>query len=91
MSVQVQNAVPALTKNQRNLYRYYLAHMKRHPHTPCYVPKNPMTAMTNEDGLTKLGAYIKIIDSLEKLNLITTDRTADNYTGWIILPPTFKQ
>ena len=31
--------------------------------------------------------YIKIIDSLEALNLISTDRTADNYTGWIILPP----
>jgi hypothetical protein len=31
--------------------------------------------------------YIKVIDSLEELNLIRTDRTADNYTGWIMLPP----
>ena len=87
MSTQVLNAVPPLTKNQRNLYRYYLAHIKRHPDTPCYVPKNPMTSMNNVPGMTKLQAYIKIIDSLENLNLIRTDRSADNYTGWIILPP----
>jgi hypothetical protein len=101
MSTQVLNAVPPLSKNQRNLYRYYLAHVKRHPRTPCYVPKNPMTSMNNEPGMTKLQAYIKIIDSLENLNLayikiidslenlnlIRTDRSADNYTGWIILPP----
>jgi hypothetical protein len=87
MSTQVLNAVPPLSKNQRNLYRYYLAHMKRHPNTPCYVPRNPMTSMNNIPGMTKLDAYIKIIDSLEKLKLISTDRSADNYTGWIILPP----
>ena len=87
MSTQVLNAVPPLTKNQRNLYRYYLAHVKRHPNTPCYVPRNPMTSMNNIPGMTKLDAYIKIIDSLEKLKLISTDRSADNYTGWIILPP----
>jgi hypothetical protein len=46
-----------------------------------------MTSMNNIPGMTKLDAYIKIIDSLEKLNLISTDRSADNYTGWIILPP----
>ena len=80
MSIQLQNHVPTLTANQRNLYRYYLAHIKRHPNTPCYVPKNSMTTNSTE-------RYIKIIDSLEALNLISTDRTADNYTGWIILPP----
>ena len=31
--------------------------------------------------------YIKLIDSLEELNLISTNRTVDNYTGWIMLPP----
>ena len=87
MSTQVLNAIPPLTKNQRNLYRYYLAHVKRHPNTPCYVPRNPMTSMNNIPGMTRLDAYIKIIDSLEKLNLISTDRSADNYTGWIILAP----
>lgn len=87
MSTQVLNAVPPLSKNQRNLYRYYLAHVKRHPNTPCYVPRNPMTSMNNIPGMTRLDAYIKIIDSLEKLKLISTDRSADNYTGWIILPP----
>jgi len=76
-----------LSKNQRNLYRYYLAHMKRNPNAPCYVPKNPMTAMTNQDGLTKLGAYIRVIESLENMNLFRVDRTADNYTGWILTPP----
>jgi len=80
MSIQVQNAVPTLSAGQRNLYCYYLAHIKRHPHTPCYVPRNSMTTNSIE-------RYIKIIDSLEELNLIRTDRTADNYTGWIMLPP----
>ena len=84
MSIQVQNAVPTLSAGQRNLYRYYLAHIKRHPHTPCYVPKNSMTTNSTE-------RYIKVIDSLEELNLISTDRTADNYTGWIMLPPKHKQ
>ena len=79
--------VTGLSKNQRNLYRYYLGHMKSKPNTPCYVPKNPMTAMTNQDGLTKLGAYIRVIESLENKNLFTVDRTADNYTGWILNPP----
>jgi hypothetical protein len=80
MSVQVHNEIPTLTANQRNLYLYYLAHIKRHPNTPCYVPRNSMTTNSTE-------RYIKIIDSLEKLNLFTVDRTAVNYTGWIILPP----
>ena len=80
MSIQLQNQIPSLSANQRNLYQYYLAHIKRHPNTPCYVPKNSMTTNSTE-------RYIKIIDSLEALNLISTDRTADNYTGWIILPP----
>ena len=80
MSIQLQNHVLSLSANQRNLYRYYLAHIKRHPNTPCYVPKNSMTTNSTE-------RYIKIVDSLEKLNLFTVDRTADNYTGWILLPP----
>jgi len=80
MSVQIQNAVPTLSASQRNLYRYYLAHMKRHPHIPCYVPRNSMTNNSIE-------RYIKLIDSLEELNLISTNRTVDNYTGWIMLPP----
>jgi hypothetical protein len=31
--------------------------------------------------------YYKTLESLEDLNLISIDRTADNYTAWIIKEP----
>jgi len=34
--------------------------------------------------------YIKTLEKLEEMNLIRIDRTADNYTGWIILDPITK-
>lgn len=80
MSTQVQNGVPGLSINQRNLYLYYLNHRKKHPHTPCYVPKN----MAQGNGKVD---YFKAIEKLEKLRLVRVDRTAENYTGWILLEP----
>lgn len=31
--------------------------------------------------------YFKAIEKLEKLRLVRVDRTAENYTGWILLEP----
>lgn len=78
--MQRDNQVPALSINQRNLYLYFLSHKKRHKHTPCYVPRNSVRG----NGLND---YLKTLEKLEQLNLITVDRTADNYTAWIIKDP----
>lgn len=78
--MQRDNQVPALSINQRNLYLYFLSHKKRHKHAPCYVPRNSVRG----NGLND---YLKTLEKLEQLNLITVDRTADNYTGWIIKDP----
>lgn len=78
--MQRDNQVPALSINQRNLYLYFLSHKKRHKHAPCYVPRNSVLGNGLKD-------YFKTLEKLEQLNLITVDRTADNYTGWIIKDP----
>jgi hypothetical protein len=31
--------------------------------------------------------YLRAIEALEEKKLITVDRSADNYTGWIIRDP----
>ena len=31
-----------LTHNQRNLYLYFLAHQRKHPHAPCFIPRCPI-------------------------------------------------
>jgi hypothetical protein len=80
MSTQVQNEVPALSINQRNLYLYYLNHKRKHPRAPCFVPKVSVQENCMAD-------YLKILEHLEKMNLIRVDRTSDNYTGWIIFDP----
>ena len=80
MGTQVQNEIPALSINQRNLYLYYLTHKKNHPNSPCFVPR--MSVQGN-----RMADYLKTIERLEELQLIRVDRTSDNYTGWIILDP----
>ena len=80
MSTQVQNEIPALSINQRNLYLYYLNHKKRHPHSPCFVPK--MSVQGN-----RMADYLKTLERLEEMNLIRVERVSDNYTGWIMREP----
>jgi len=80
MSIQVQNEVPSLSINQRNLYLYYLNHKKKHKDIPCFVPKISVKGNGVND-------YIKLIGTLEELNLVRIDRTAENYTGWVLLDP----
>lgn len=80
MGTQVQNEIPALSINQRNLYLYYLNHKRKHPNAPCFVPKIPVQG-------NRMSDYLKMIERLEELQLIRVDRTSDNYTGWIILDP----
>lgn len=80
MGTQVQNEIPALSINQRNLYLYYLNHKRKHPNAPCFVPKISVQG-------NRMSDYLKMIERLEELQLIRVDRTSDNYTGWIILDP----
>ena len=72
---------PALTINQRNLYMYFLAHRKRHGSHPCFVPKLSMQNSRMED-------YLQALRKLEEYKLISVDRSADNYTAWIMKEPT---
>jgi hypothetical protein len=80
MSTQLQNKLPALTINQRNLYSYYLAHKKKHGNTPCFVPKCPTQ-------VSRLEQYLTALIKLEQYGLIRVDRTSVNYTAWLMLPP----
>jgi len=71
----------SLTINQRNLYMYFLAHCKNNQNTPCFVPKLPVQGNSKAD-------YIRCIKACEEKGLFIVDRSADNYTGWIMMPVT---
>ena len=77
--MQHGSTIPSLGTNQRNLYLYLLNHITKHKHTPCYVPKSPVKGHYVND-------YIACIESCERKGLFKVDRTASNYTGWILLP-----
>lgn len=81
MSTHQKVHQPALTINQRNLYMYYLAHRKNHGKQPCFVPK-----ITSQ--LSRMPDYLRALEKLEEYKLISVDRSADNYTAWIIKDPT---
>ena len=68
-----------LSINQRNLYCHFLAHQKRNKNAPCFVPKNFLVG-------NRLELYLNALEALEKKGLIRVDRSAPNYTGWIMLP-----
>ena len=80
MSAQLQNKLPALTINQRNLYNYYLSHRRKNGNTACFVPKCPCQN-------SRLDQYLQALIKLEQYGLIRVDRTSINYTGWLMLPP----
>jgi len=71
--------IPALSINQRNLYYYFLSHRKRNKNTPCYVPKVVSQGNCTSD-------YLRCIEACEEKKLFRVDRSAPNYTGWILLP-----
>jgi len=77
--MQQGSTIPSLGTNQRNLYLYFLNHRKKHKSTPCYVPR------ASGKGSLILD-YLSCIESCEKKGLFKVDRTAPNYTGWILLP-----
>jgi len=80
MTLTQINPPVALTINQRNLYSYFLNHRKKYKNTPCYVPKCPVQK-------SELNQYLNALIKLEQYGLIRVDRSVDNYTGWIMLPP----
>jgi len=73
-------STPVLSTNQRYIYTHFLHHQKHHKNSPCFVPK-----ATREANFRV--AYLKALDKLEQMGLVSIDRSADNYTGWILLPP----
>ena len=68
-----------LSINQRNLYSYFLVHQKRNKNAPCFIPKSCLVG-------NRMDIYIKALAALEKKGLIRVDRSATNYTEWIMLP-----
>lgn len=72
--------VPALSANQRNIYRYFLHHRKKWKNAPCFVPK--LSTQTS-----RLKEYLTALQRLEEYNLISIDRSGDNYMQWIIKDP----
>jgi len=68
-----------LSINQRNLYSYFLVHQKRNKNAPCFIPKSCLVG-------NRLETYLNALTALERKGLIRVDRSAPNYTGWIMLP-----
>ena len=77
--MQHGSTIPALSINQRNLYFYFLAHRKKNKNAPCYVPKISSKGISTEH-------YLRCLDACEEKKLFRIDRSAPNYTGWILLP-----
>ena len=75
-----------LTHNQRNLYLYFLAHQRKHPHAPCFIPRCPIQG-SYRAGESREDSYLKIIQLLEDHNLFRVNRTGDNYMQWTLHPP----
>ena len=80
MEATLENTELRMTINQRNLYFYYLNHKKKYGKTPCFVPKLPMQS-------TRMQDYIRALEALEEKKVISVDRSAGNYTAWIIKDP----
>ena len=80
MEATLENTALRMTINQRNLYFYYLNHKKKYGKTPCFVPKLPMQS-------TRMQDYIRALEALEEKKVISVDRSAGNYTAWIIKDP----
>ena len=80
MSTQLQNQIPALTINQRNIYTYFLNHRRKNGKSPCFVPRLPSQS-------SRLDQYLQALVKLEQYGLIRVDRSAANYTAWIISEP----
>jgi hypothetical protein len=68
-----------LSINQRNLYSYFLVHQKRNKNAPCFIPKSCLVG-------NRLETYLNALAALERKGLIRVDRSAPNYTDWIMLP-----
>ena len=86
----IDGKIVGLTLNQRNLYRYYLAHRKKYGDAPCFIPRNPIQGHYL-DKESKLDSYLKIVQTLEDLNLFRVIRQGDNYMNWMLIPPTNEQ
>lgn len=59
---------------------YFLSHRKKHGKLPCFVPRCP-------EQHSVLDRYLVALTRLEEFGLIRVDRSAENYTGWIITEP----
>ena len=70
----------ALTTTQRNLYHYFLHHMEKKKVAPCYVPRC-------QSSKVRIEQYITAVLRLEERGLIKLDKSAPNYTAWIMLKP----
>jgi hypothetical protein len=70
-------STPSLSIQQRNLYLYYLNHKEKGLSTPCYVPPAPSSR-------NRLSLYLRAIERLEELHLVTVDRESDDYREWVM-------
>lgn len=77
--MQTGTKVPSLSINQRNLYMYFLSHCRNNKSTPCFVPKLPVQG-------NRMSDYIRCIEACEEKGLFRVDRSANHYTGWILIP-----
>lgn len=75
------SAALSLSINQRNLYFYFLNHRKKYKHAPCFVPKLSLQGNRTRD-------HLRALEALEEKKLVVIDRTAPNYTAWIMKEPT---
>jgi hypothetical protein len=66
-----------LSLHQRNILHYYYNHKRKNPNSPCFAPR-----MSACDG--RRDVYFKALDALERHKYLVIDRSAPNYTGWIL-------
>ena len=70
-------AMHSLSITQRNLYIFFLSHKERYKHSPCFIPKVPMSG-------NRLSDYLRAIEALEEKGLIIVHRSEGHYTSWIM-------
>ena len=73
-------SLTGLTYLQRLIYRHFLAHLAKKTGEPCLLP-------TYTGKASSIHEFFAALDRLEERELLTVDRSPENYKSWTISGP----
>jgi len=73
-----------LSVYQRTILQYYYTHKAKYPNAPCFAPRISVCGGRQD-------SYFKALEKLENSGYIKINRSAVNYTGWILTAGSIKE